>query len=85
LVTSTIFLTAVPFDGRASEPVLGKPRALFRDEYVVGTGTTTANYDVTPEGRFLMLRREAQGGGHLRIVLNWTDELKRRLAKPATR
>ena len=76
-------LTAVPFDGRASEPVIGKPRALFRDEYDYGLGLTIANYDVTPEGRFLMLRRDANGG-HFRIVLNWTEELKRILAKAAS-
>jgi Tol biopolymer transport system component len=70
------FVMAVSFDGSSSEPVMGKPQALFRDEYDLGTGITTANYDVTPDGRFLMLRREA-GGGHLRIVLNWTEELKR--------
>jgi hypothetical protein len=74
---------AVPFEGNEEEPVMGKPMELFRDEYDMGTGTTTANYDVTADGRFLMLRREA-GGGHLRIVLNWTEELKRTLAQ-ATR
>jgi hypothetical protein len=39
---------------------------------------------VTPEGRFLMLRRDAQGG-HLRIILHWTEELKRKLVKAAAR
>jgi hypothetical protein len=63
---------------------MGKPQALFRDEYDLGTGTTIANYDVTPEGRFLMLRRDAQGG-HLRIILHWTEELKRKLVKAAAR
>jgi Tol biopolymer transport system component len=77
-------LMAVPFDGRGEEPVLGKPVALFEDEYDLGLGTTTANYDVTPDGRFLMLRREEKGG-HLRIVLNWTEELKRTLAKSVER
>jgi serine/threonine-protein kinase len=75
--------TAVPFDGRGEEPTIGKAQALFRDEYDPGTTITLANYDVTPEGRFLMLRREAQGS-HLRIVLNWTEELKRVLAKSAS-
>ena len=73
-------LMAVPFDGRASEPVMGKPLPLFRDEYDRGLGITVANYDVTPDGSFLMLRREARGGD-LRIVLNWTEELRRILAK----
>jgi hypothetical protein len=30
--------------------------------------------------RFLMLRRDPQGE-HLRVVINWTEELKRALAK----
>jgi hypothetical protein len=49
----------------------------------MGLSSTNANYDVTADGRFLMLRREP-GGGDLRIVLNWTEELKRTLAQ-ATR
>ena len=32
----------------------------------------------------MMLRRDAQGG-HLRIVLNWTEELKQILAKGGVR
>ncbi len=77
-------LTAVPFDGSGKEPVIGKPTALFKDEYDLGQGITIANYDVTPDGRFLLLRRDAQGG-HLRIVLNWTEELKQILAKGGVR
>jgi Tol biopolymer transport system component len=77
-------LTAVSFDGSRSEPVIGKPTALFRDEYDLGQGITIANYDVTPDGRFLMLRRDVQGG-HLRIVLNWTEELKQILAQGGAR
>jgi serine/threonine-protein kinase len=73
-------LMAVPFDGRAREPVMGKPVPLFRDEYDWGAGITVANYDVTRDGRFLMLRREARSGD-LRLVVNWTEELKRILAK----
>ena len=73
---------ALSFDGSGAEPVLSKPKALFKDEYDLGQGLTNANYDVTPDGRFLMLRRDAQGG-HLRIILNWTEELKRELAKAA--
>jgi hypothetical protein len=77
-------LTAVPFDGLGSEPVIGKPTALFKDEYDLGQGITIPNYDVTPDGRFLMLRRDAQGG-HLRIVLNWTEQLKLILARGGVR
>jgi hypothetical protein len=33
------------------------------------------NYDVTPDGRFVMLRREGRVHS-LRVVLDWTDELE---------
>jgi hypothetical protein len=73
-------LMAVPFDGAADKPRWGSPSLRFGMTTIGGTGATVANYDVTPEGGFLMLRREA-GVGNLRIVLNWTEELKRRLAE----
>jgi hypothetical protein len=75
-------MTAVPFDGRDGEPAIGRPQTLFADEYDFGTGLTLPNYDVTSEGRFLMQHRDAQGG-HLEIVFNWTEELKRAMAKRA--
>jgi eukaryotic-like serine/threonine-protein kinase len=73
-----VSLVAVPFQGTSAEPVVGKPIPLFEDEYDVGPGITNANYDVTPDGRFLLLRRDAQGAT-LRVVLNWTEELRRML------
>jgi Tol biopolymer transport system component len=73
-------LMAVSFDGSRTEPVIAKPTTLFKDEYDMGLGLTTPNYDVTPDGRFILLRRDAQVG-NLRIVLNWTEELKQILAK----
>jgi serine/threonine-protein kinase len=77
-------LAAVPFDGDGEEPVIGKPQPLFKDEYDMSLGITIPQYDVTPDGRFLMLRREASSS-HLRIVLNWTEELKRILAEAGNR
>jgi Tol biopolymer transport system component len=77
-------MMAVSFDGSKSEPLIGKPVALFKDDYDLGQGLTIANYDVTPDGRFIMLRREAQAGT-LRIVLNWTEELKQILARGGAR
>jgi serine/threonine-protein kinase len=72
-------IVAVPFSAAELEPAFGKPTALFADEYDFGQGISIANYDVTPEGRFIMLRRGANGG-KLRAVVNWTDELKAILA-----
>jgi serine/threonine protein kinase len=66
---------AVPFDGSRDVPVLGKPVPLFKDDYERGQGSTIANYDVTPDGRFVMLRRDARGA-NLKLVLNWSEELR---------
>jgi hypothetical protein len=70
---------AVSLAASGGEPVFGKPTALFRDDYDFGGGASIANYDVTPDGRFIMIRRGANGG-KLHLVANWTEELKRILA-----
>jgi Tol biopolymer transport system component len=75
---------AVSFDGSGEEPVQGRPGALFADEYALGGGISIANYDVTPDGRFIMLRRDPNGG-RLCVVFNWTEELKRILAAGGVR
>jgi hypothetical protein len=61
-----------------SELRVGKPRVLFetRREYGLGGG----DYDVAPDGRFLVIRagpRESEHA-HLDLVLNWFDDLRRR-------
>jgi hypothetical protein len=77
-------IMAVSFDGKGREPALGKPQGLFADVYDFGQGLSIPNYDVTRDGRFLMLRRSTEGGT-LRVVLNWTEELKRTLAQGGAR
>jgi serine/threonine-protein kinase len=72
-------IMAAAFDGAGAEPVFGKPVALFTDDYDIGQNISIANYDVTREGRFIMLRRGTRGG-HLRVIINWTEELKQILA-----
>ena len=52
---------------------------LFADDYEFGGGVSIANYDVMPDGRFIMIRR-GSNGGKLRVVINWTEELKQILA-----
>ena len=59
----------------------GKPHMLFEGQYVPTPGTF-ANYDVSPDGqRFLMLKQaeQAQAATQINVVLNWTEELKRRV------
>ena len=72
-------LVAVTVDASGADPMFGKPVALFGDDYNFGPGASIANYDVTIDGRFIMIRRGASGG-KLRVVLNWTEELKQLLA-----
>ena len=61
----------------------GKPRQLFEGRYVHGLGAgVRANYDVSPDGRFLMLKPVEQERAPLtqiNVVLNWTEELKQRV------
>jgi serine/threonine-protein kinase len=67
-----------------SQPIFsaGTPRMLFEGPYVA-TGTTATNYDVTADGqRFLMVKRVAQesaAANQFNVVLNWFEELKRRV------
>jgi len=77
-------IVAVPISAAGAEPVFGKPKALFADEYDFGQGISIANYDVTPDGRFIMLRR-GPNGGKLRVVVHWSEELKRILASGSVR
>ena len=77
-------MMAVTFDGSGAEPIVGKPVALFTDEYDFGQNASVANYDVTRDGRFIMLRRGTRGG-RLRAVINWTEELKHVLAAGGAR
>jgi serine/threonine protein kinase len=77
-------IMAVPMDPSGVNPTFGKPTALFADEYDFGPGVSIANYDVTPDGHFIMLRR-GTNGGKLRVVVNWTEELKQILARGGVR
>ena len=77
-------IVAAALDASGAEPVFGKPVALFADDYDFGAGASIANYDVTADGRFIMIRRGVNGG-KLRVVINWTDELKQILASGGVR
>ncbi len=53
-------MVAVSVDTSGAEPIFGSPTPLFADEYDFGLGTSIPNYDVTSDGRFLMLQRERE-------------------------
>ncbi len=61
---------------------VGKPHMLFEGQYQP-TPVTFPNYDVSPDGqRFLMLKPAEQAQAaptQINVVLNWFEELKRRV------
>jgi hypothetical protein len=49
----------------------------------LAAGTQGANYDVSPDGqRFLMVQGSDANLTQLNVVLNWFEELKRRVPAP---
>ncbi len=59
----------------------GKPRMLFEGQYQLSP-VPAVNYDVSPDGqRFLMVKpsEQQQAPPQINIVLNWFEELKRRV------
>ncbi len=72
-------MMAVAFNASGTEPTFGKPVSLFSADYDYGQGLSIANYDVTKDGRFIMLRRDTYGSS-LGVVIHWTEELKKILA-----
>ena len=60
----------------------GKRLTLIRGKIVyVRNPLSGHNDDVTADGRFLLIKlsAEEQEPPHLNVVLNWTDELQRRV------
>ena len=58
----------------------GRPRILFEGSYVShAIPRGMQYYDISPDGkRFLMMKEETvQQQGHINVVLNWFEELKR--------
>ena len=70
-------LMAVPVDTTGPQFKHGQPERVF--------ATATKywgdfySYDVTPEGRFLMLKNVGQREARIVVVLNWFEELRRRV------
>ncbi len=67
--------------GGGTSPAPGRPRLLFEGRYALGI-PGIPNYDVGPDGRFLMIQlsdEEEQERGTIHIVLDWLEELRRRV------
>jgi hypothetical protein len=57
----------------------GKPTRVFQDAFLV-SAPGLPNYDVAPDGRFLMVAPPETGAGApaIHVVLDWFEELKPR-------
>ncbi len=71
-------MVAVPVEASATTWKAGSPTPLFRGAYYIRDGRLERQFDDAPDGRFLMLRREAVNEApHLVVAQNWLAELAR--------
>ena len=61
--------------GEGERLARGDPKVLFEDRFVRAVwGFSYGNYDVAPDGRFVMVRRKnATTPTVIRVVLNWPE------------
>jgi eukaryotic-like serine/threonine-protein kinase len=67
---NTLFAVAVT---TGPEFAVGRPTELFAKPYDF---TQPENWDVTPDGRFVMVRADPSTSRQFRLVLNWFEELR---------
>jgi Tol biopolymer transport system component len=71
-------MVAVPVETSGNVWNGGSPTQLFRGPYDIREGSLGRQYDVAPDGRFLMLKREAAAAGpYFVLVQNWVAEVAR--------
>ena len=73
-------MMAVAFYGGVSDFEIGMPELVFDEPYSHAV-TAPRNYDVAPDGRFLMMRG-GEGRDEIRlfyVVLDWSQELLERV------
>jgi hypothetical protein len=51
---------------------LGPTDSLFTGPFLFNQG---GNWDVTPDGRFVMIRGDPGSGSRIEVVFNWPEEL----------
>ena len=69
-------LMAVERMGEGNE--WGRPQPLF--EFELDSGSLMRDYDLAPDGRFVMLR-PAGGGSEIEVVVNLAEELRRKIPR----
>jgi hypothetical protein len=76
-------LTAVSVQPTDSTLTVGAPKALLESAYFADAGPAPGRpYDLSPDGRFLMIKENAAHDGRatpasITVVQNWLEELKR--------
>ena len=63
---------AVAVDGSGAAVRAGQPERLFEGRYL---DDQTRNYDVAPDGRFLMIK-QADTLTRIHVVVNWLEDLR---------
>jgi serine/threonine protein kinase len=80
-------LTAVSVQARGSTLTVGVPKPLLESAYFADAGPAPGRpYDLSPDGRFLMIKETATNDGRatrasITVVQNWFEELQR-LVRP---
>jgi serine/threonine-protein kinase len=73
-------IVAVPVETSSATWKAGSPKGLFRGPYFLRDGSLGREYDVAPDGRFLMLKHEPTSASpHLVIVQNWLAGIANRV------
>jgi hypothetical protein len=62
-----------------AELTLSPPELLFEQRYAFGPTITVANYAVSQDGQRFLMVKSAAGSERLNVVLNWVEELRRRV------
>ena len=67
----------------AGRPPFREPVALLDVPWAVGgDGRLAASYDVAPNGQgFIMIRTNNRSADRIHVILNWVEELKRRIPR----
>jgi Tol biopolymer transport system component len=73
-------MVAVPVEASGTVWKAGSPTELFRGQYAIREGSLGRQYDVSADGRFLMLKHTASADTpHFVVVQNWLAELARQV------
>jgi hypothetical protein len=65
----------------AARPPFSGAGELFEAPWALLGGAGRPQYEVTPDGSFLMIRVSDPAAARIHVVLNWVDELRERVPR----